>query len=153
MLQGMPGQSWTASDSNHQRIQGKRIPMEQTFSQPRATIRISNLALRTIIGANGWEREKKQEVIINLALDIDPRAAIASDNLDDTLDYKRLKKSVCQLVESSQYQLLESLCGAILQICMANERVLNAQVRVDKPHALRFADSVSVEMSAERRGL
>jgi len=33
---------------------------------------------------------------------------------------------------------------------MAYEQVVYAEVEVDKPHALRFAESVSITLSAER---
>ena len=115
----------------------------------RTTITFTNLALRTIIGFNEWERSKKQEIIINIEMDFNPENAIESDNVEDTIDYKQIKRSVIDIVENSSYNLLESLTNAILQKIMDNPRVLAARVKVDKPHALRFADSVSVEMSAE----
>ena len=36
-----------------------------------ATIHITNLRLRAIIGANDWERDTLQEVIINITIDFD----------------------------------------------------------------------------------
>ena len=116
----------------------------------RAIIRISNLALRTIIGANDWERKKRQDVVINLTLVFDPRQAIQSDKVADTLDYKKAKRAVINTVEKSRFKLLESLTAKILSAVMRDPGVLAATVRIDKPHALRFADSVSIEMSRER---
>lgn len=117
---------------------------------PRATIRIHNLSLRTIIGANPWERTSPQDVIINLAVEFDPTQAIATDALDSTLNYKALKRALIEMVEKSSFNLVERLTSEILRVVMADPRALRATVKVDKPHALRFADSVSVEMSAER---
>lgn len=118
----------------------------------RATIRISNLTLRAIIGANQWEREKQQNVVLNIAMELDPRPAVASDGIDSTVDYKAVKEKIMALVESSRFHLLEKLCHSILETVLDTTGVLAATVRVDKPHALRFADSVSVEMHAEREG-
>ena len=53
-------------------------------------------------------------------------------------------------VEQGHFRLLEKLVADLLDILMSDERVLSANVRVDKPHALRFADSVSVTLSADR---
>ena len=116
----------------------------------RTTITIRNLALRTIIGFNEWEKTKKQDVVINIELDFDPRDAIKSDNVADTLDYKQIKRSVIDLVESSRYNLVEKLTHAIVEKIMENPRVHALNVTVDKPHALRFTDSVAVTMHAER---
>jgi D-erythro-7,8-dihydroneopterin triphosphate epimerase len=46
--------------------------------------------------------------------------------------------------------LLETLTKKLLDMIMEDERVSSAKVRVDKPHALRFAESVSFEMEAKR---
>ena len=48
------------------------------------------------------------------------------------------------------FMLLEKLASEVLELVMVNQSVCRAEVEVDKPHALRFADSVSVSMSAGR---
>ena len=112
-----------------------------------ATIRITDLRLRTIIGANDWERDNKQDLVINISLEFDATQASKSDNLADTVDYKAITKNIIQLVESSQYFLLEKLADQILQLVLTNTRIIHATVEIDKPQALRFADSVSIEVS------
>jgi FolB domain-containing protein len=124
--------------------------MEPGICPDRATIHITDLRLRAIIGLNDWERKKPQEIIVNAAISFDPRAAAASDSVDDTLDYRAIKKEIMALVERSSYNLLESLASATLSIILRRPRALEATVRIDKPHALRFARSVSVEMHAQR---
>ena len=116
-----------------------------------ATIRITNLKLRAVIGTNDWERDCKQDVIINIKIDFDGSKASQSDDLKDTIDYKALTKQIIQEVESSQFFLLEKLAKSILTIVMNNPLVEEAQVRVDKPLALRFADSVSVELKDKNK--
>jgi D-erythro-7,8-dihydroneopterin triphosphate epimerase len=116
-----------------------------------ATIKITDLALRTIIGGNDWERNTQQDVVINIVLDYDATKAIDSDAMEDTVDYKRLKRRIIDEVEKSRFHLLEKLTSRVLEIIMEDNRVLSAKVRIDKPMALRFAKTVSVEMS-DRRG-
>lgn len=113
-------------------------------------IRIKNLRLRAVIGLNDWERDVHQDLIINIELAFDGEKAGQSDDIADTVDYKAMKQRIRSEVESSHYKLLEALATHILDIVMAEERVLRASVEVDKPHALRFADSVSVTCSRER---
>lgn len=124
--------------------------MDSSVSITRMTVRITNLQLRTIIGFNDWERDKKQDIVINIAIDFSPVNAIKSDAVEDSLDYKQIKRSVIELVENSSFNLIESLVHAIIEKIMVNPQVLSAWVKVDKPHALRFAESVSVEMHTER---
>jgi len=118
--------------------------------QVQSVIRIKGLSLRTIIGFNEWERRKKQDVVIDLEMRFDAGPAMASDDVADTLDYKSLKRRVIDFVEDSRFHLLESLAGGILAEVMKDAAVLFARVEVDKPHALRFCDSVSVVVEAAR---
>ncbi|MGE0267183.1 MAG: dihydroneopterin aldolase [Candidatus Omnitrophota bacterium] len=115
-----------------------------------AIIHIENLRLRTIIGANDWERDHKQDVVINIRLHFDPKKSIDSDKLQDTVDYKKITKKVIQKVEQSNFYLIEKLADTVLTIIMDDPLIQEATVKVDKPFALRFADSVSIELTQKR---
>lgn len=115
-----------------------------------ATIRIDNLKLRCIIGILDWERKNKQDVIINVKMEFDAGKSIETDDIKDTVDYKVITKRIIKEVEASEFQLLEKLTQTVLNIVMENQQVQKASVRIDKPFALRFADSVSIELSEER---
>ncbi len=110
---------------------------------------VKDLLLRGIIGLNDWEREKQQDILINLTLFTDVRRAGESDDPDDILNYRTITKAIIELVERSQYHLVEALATEIARICIAHgaERSI---VRVEKPGALRFARSVGVEIERER---
>jgi len=114
-------------------------------------INIKNLRLRTVIGINEWERKILQDVIINIALTFNGQKAAASDKIEDTLNYKKLTKMIISEVEKSDYYLLEKLADHILSLIMQDERVMKAVVEVDKPNALRFADSVSIRTESIRQ--
>ncbi|MBN2104678.1 dihydroneopterin aldolase [bacterium] len=113
-------------------------------------IHIKNLRLQTVVGIQAWERKTKQDVVINIHFEFDGSEALKTDHIQDTIDYKSLKKRVIKQVEASQFYLLEKLASSILDIVMDDPKVVRASVEVDKPQALRFADSVSVECSEER---
>jgi len=115
-------------------------------------IHIRDLRLRCIIGVNPDEREKKQEVVVNITLFADLRKAGASDNLADTVDYKAIKLKVVAAVESSSFLLVERLAEEVAGICLADQRVLQARVLIEKPGALRFARTVGVEILRSRDG-
>ena len=113
-------------------------------------ITISNLRLRTVIGIFDWERECQQDIVLNIRLTFDAAASAASDNIADTVDYKKITKRIIETVEQSSFFLIEKLADAVLEVCLEDPKVEEATVRIDKPHALRFADSVSVELSKAR---
>jgi FolB domain-containing protein len=111
---------------------------------------IKDLLLRGIIGLNDWEREKQQDILINLTLFTDMRRAGESDNPDDILNYRTITKDIITYVESSKHYLVEALATAIARICVVNHPAARAIVRVEKPGALRFSQSVGVEIERER---
>ena len=113
-------------------------------------IRIKNIRLRAIIGLNDWERDKKQDIIINLKIHTDDETAVTTDDIADTVNYKQIKTQVVEGVEKSSFYLVEKLAGFILDIVFENKKVTKATVEIDKPNALRFAESVSVELTRER---
>ncbi len=111
---------------------------------------ISDLLARTIIGVREDERKDKQDVLINLSLEVDLRTAGKSDRLEDSVDYRGLNKKILRLVEGSKFYLVEALAQAVADICLENPAVREARVRVEKPGALRFARSVGVEITRQR---
>ena len=110
-------------------------------------VHVEDLRLRAIIDINGDERVARQEVLISLEFDYDADAAIASDRIEHTVDYKKIKKQVIALVEGSRFFLLEKLAAAVLDLLLNAERVIWAKVRVDKPTALSSARTVGVTVS------
>jgi len=111
---------------------------------------IRDIALRCIIGIYPEERREKQDVVVTVALHADLTRAGATDDFQDTVDYKAVKKAVLDLVENSEFQLVEALAQAIANACLAFERVEQVDVTVEKPGALRFARTVAVEISRKR---
>ncbi len=115
-----------------------------------AIIRIKDLLLRTYIGFNAKEINEQQDVVINMTIDVDLSHAIENDAVDGSYDYKIITKSVINLVQDQRFMMLETLTQSVLDEIMKHKKIRFAKVEVDKPHALRFAASVSVELEASR---
>ena len=120
------------------------------MTQHLATIHIKNLRLRTLIGMNPEELKKKQDVIINLHLSYDASHATCNDTIQDALNYRSITKRVIEFVEGHQFMLLETLVQDVLNLICDDPKIHHASVEIDKPHALRFADSVSLKLSYQR---
>lgn len=110
------------------------------------TVIIRDLLVRGIIGVNDWEREKKQDIVINLSLSVDARAAGESDDVADVLNYRTLTKRVIAHVETAEPYLVEALAHQIARIAIVDFGAAQAKVRVEKPGALRYARSVGIEV-------
>ncbi len=107
---------------------------------------ISDLLVRGIIGINDWEREKPQDILINIALFADLHDAGKSDKIADCVNYRTIAKRVQEHAEKAQRFTVEALAADIAAICLEEPRVEKVRVRVEKPGAVRFARSVGVEI-------
>ena len=133
--------------SNHalSSVDNNLVPNPRVLASS-AQICITNLRLRTFIGFNPEETAKQQDVVINIKITHNTLSGIYDDIVEDALNYKVITKRVIACVEDGRFLLLEKLVGDVLDICAEHEAVTSASVKIDKPHALRFADSVSLEM-------
>jgi len=66
--------------------------------------------------------------------------------VEGALNYKTITKAVIRLVEEGRFLLLEKLAADVLATCSNHTEVTHASVTIDKPHALRFAESVSLTL-------
>lgn len=113
---------------------------------PLDKIIINDLLVRGIVGVNEWEREEKQDILINLVLFSDVRKAAVQDAIEHCVNYRTVAKSVLVHVESARRFTVEALAQDIAKICLERTEVLRVIVRVEKPGAVRYSRSVGVEI-------
>jgi 7,8-dihydroneopterin aldolase/epimerase/oxygenase len=98
------------------------------------------------------ERRDGQEFIVDLVLDLDTRAAAASDDVSDTVHYGELAEQVAAIVAGEPVNLLERLAGRIADHVLGFSLVQAVRVTVHKPSApipVPFGD-VAVIVTRER---
>jgi len=113
-------------------------------------IQIEDLVVRTVIGIFDRERDRCQEVVINITLWTDITAAARSDDIEQAVDYRSLTKNIIEHVTSSHCMLLERLVEEISGLILENEAIVATRVKVEKPGALRFSRSVGIEIFRTR---
>jgi FolB domain-containing protein len=111
---------------------------------------IGDLIARGIIGINDWEREKPQEIRINITLFADLRQAGELDDLSYSVNYRTVTKKVLAHAESVGRFTVEALAADLARLCLEEPNVLKVRVRVEKPGAARFARTVGVEIEREQ---
>ena len=115
-----------------------------------ARIRVKDLRLRTFIGIKQEEIDNKQDVLINLTILYPAVDAVQVNDIDHALNYRTITKAIIAHVENNRFALLERLTQELLDLVMAHPAVRYAEVEVDKLHALRFAESVSITLAGHR---
>lgn len=107
---------------------------------------IRDLSARGIIGINDWERENKQEILINITIFTNIEKSGQLDDLTFSVNYRTISKKVLHHAETSQRFTVEALATDIAWICLSEPGVEKVIVRVEKPGAVRFSKSVGVEI-------
>jgi len=117
-------------------------------------ILIRGLLVRGIVGINPEERENLQDILVDITMGVDTRAAAASDDIADAVNYRSVTKQVIAHIEGGAPMLVERLAAEIADLCLRfDERVQEVEVELHKPGALRFAESVGIAIHRTREDL
>jgi FolB domain-containing protein len=111
---------------------------------------IRDLLARGVIGISDRERDRPQDILINLVFFTDVSQAGLSDNIQDCINYAEMSRKVITLAESAKRYTVEALATDIANLCLQESKAQIVRVRVEKPGAVRFAKSVGVEIERTR---
>lgn len=117
----------------------------------RAAIRhvfIRDLVLECSIGVHAHEHDRVQRVRINLDLAVRETTAPLADALSNVVCYEHITDGVRAIVSAGHVNLVETLAENIAAMCLEDDRVRSARVRVEKLDV--FADAASVGVEIER---
>ncbi|MDR8484980.1 FolB domain-containing protein, partial [Klebsiella pneumoniae] len=92
----------------------------------------------------------RREGVVNVAIPPPADKARDSEDINDALNYRTITKRIISHLENGRFSLLEKLTQDVLNIACEHHWVTYAEVEIDKLHALRYADSVSMTMSWRR---
>lgn len=110
---------------------------------------LRGLTAECVIGFIDWERRVKQAVVVDLEMPVDCARAAASDEVADTVDYKKVAKRVLAYIEASEFKLVETLAHRLAALLLEEFALEWVRLSVNKPGAIR--DSRDVGVSIERR--
>ena len=105
---------------------------------------IEDLRIETVIGIYDWERKIRQIVALDLEMAFDNSKPAASDKIEDTLDYKAVSKRLIGFVETSHFELVETLAERCAQIVREEFGVPWLRLKLSKPGAVTGSRAVGV---------
>lgn len=111
----------------------------------KGVIGIKSLKIPCIIGNNPEEREKEQEIQVDLRLTTNFAQCVESDRLEDTIDYVALAKICADMAKTKQYRLIETYASELAEHLLENFEIEWISVRVVKPTAIPEAQHTFVE--------
>ena len=110
-------------------------------------ISVSAVSLRMVIGIEDWERKDKQEILIDYEFECDCSKAGKTDDIKDAVDYKIVNKKVLELQKLTDIKTIERLSQLITEVILEDPKILSTTVYVTKMGALRWSDSVTVQIT------
>ena len=114
---------------------------------------LHGLTVECTIGFIDWERLVKQTVVLDLELPVECRNAAIRDEVEDTLDYKKVAKRVIAFVEASEFKLVETLAHRLALLVLEEFDIAWIRLSVNKPGAIRGSRDVGVSIERTRADL
>jgi dihydroneopterin aldolase len=133
----------------------KTVTIPNTASADNSGDRIflHGLEVECIIGFIEWERRIRQTVVLDVEMPVDCARAARSDDVVDTLDYKRVAKRLISFVGESEFKLVETLAHRAALLILAEFNVEWVRLSVNKPGAIRHSKDVGVAVLRTRAQL
>jgi 7,8-dihydroneopterin aldolase/epimerase/oxygenase len=114
---------------------------------------LRGLTAECVIGFIDWERRVKQTVVVDLELPVDCRQAAVSDDVTDTVDYKKVSKRVLAFIEASEFKLVETLAQRLAMLILEEFTIEWIRLSINKPGAIRNSRDVGVSIERSRADL
>lgn len=112
---------------------------------------IKNIRCHGILGINPEERVKKQSIIVNVIMEADTGPAAVSKDIGDAVNYFDVAVRTKAFVENAESLLVETLVDDLANMILKNYSLVErVTVRVEKPEAVEFAESVGIEITRGR---
>lgn len=105
-----------------------------------------------MIGVYDWERKIRQDIVLDLEMSADIKAASETDKIEQTLDYKAVSKRLIDFVQGSEFQLVETLAEKICGIILSEFKVKKVKLKLDKGEAVTGAKGVGVIIERAQNG-
>jgi FolB domain-containing protein len=100
-------------------------------------IYIKDLVVEGKHGIHQREKINAQSFRINVELNVDNTKAGVSDNLDDTLDWSRLRATIVETAQNNSFNLIERLAQEIAQQILLDKRIQKLVLSIDKLDAFK----------------
>ena len=126
-----------------------KLRLKQEYSYKRKVL-INDLTLLMSIGIHDFERIEKQEVKLNINIDINPLLVPVENKLNSIVNYETIVKDVTKLTKNKHYELLETLAEDIFFILFKNTNIKKIKLKIEKTQIIKNTSSVGIEITKKR---
>ena len=119
-------------------------------SSIKRTVFIKDFIIEEIIGIHKQEKIKKQKIKYNIVLDVNQSFVPDEKDIRSIIDYEKIIAKIENLTKSTKYNFLESLAEDSFKEIFEDKRINSVKIKIEKPDAIKNADSVGVEVLKNR---
>lgn len=111
-------------------------------------ILLEDFAVDVSIGIHDFERAAPQKVLVSVLLELGEDWRDPADRIEHALDYDFLRSGILELVKNRHFNLQETLCREILDLCLARPGIRRVRVSTRKPDVYPDCRSIGFELEA-----
>ena len=114
-------------------------------------IRLKNMQFYGFHGVSESEKHLGGRFEVDLEMQLPLKKSCDSDNLNDTVDYEKIYKTVDSCIKKDKFYLIAALANSIANDILQNFPINSLLVSVRKPHAPVKGVLDTVEVELERK--
>tara|TARA_B100000029_G_scaffold78355_1_gene69809 strand:+ start:1642 stop:2070 length:429 start_codon:yes stop_codon:yes gene_type:complete len=119
-------------------------------SSIKRSVLIKNFIIQEIIGVHEHEKIKKQNIKFNIVIDVDQNSLPNEKDIKSIVDYEKITNNLKSLAKRKKYNFLESLAEDSFKEIFEDKRINSVKIKIEKPDAIKNAESVGVEVFKTR---
>jgi len=119
-------------------------------SSIRRTVFIKDFIVQEIIGIHEHEKTEKQKIKFNIVVTVNQNTVPDEKDIKSIVDYEKITNKLENLVKNKKYNFLESLAEDSFKEIFEDKRINSVEIKIEKPDAIKNADSVGVEVFKNR---
>ena len=124
---------------------------EKNKSLIKRSVFIKDFIIYEIIGIHDHEKTKKQKIKFNIIIDVNQSAVPNENNIKSIVDYEKITKKLENLARNKKYNFLETLAEDSFDKIFEDKRINSIKIKIEKPEAIKNAESVGVEVFKTRK--
>jgi len=124
---------------------------EKNKNSIKRSVLIKNFIIQEIIGIHKHEKIKKQKIKFNIVIDVDQNTLPNEKDITSIVDYEKITNKLKNLAKNKKYNFLESLAEDSFKEIFEDKRINSVKIKIEKPEAIKNADSVGVEVFKSRK--